>query len=676
MMYNKSFIILCGFILLFIATGCEKDNPANTQTTKVDNMEDLKVPAGFSFKTSKTITLSARLGKISSGEPILVPVAIHWGTPQDETNLIGTYSMELNGTLDCSVTIPSFADSLYIVSSFIGVPNLIVVPVNGTLAQCDLSERDNSAKRVPDALYKATAVYKTLGTWNNLGLPSYLLPVGDVISASLLASLNQSLPELKNVSGHHPSYLNASNQSNLVLKDSAEVFVTFIHEGAGYLNTFGFYYYDAATRPRTISDIASTMTIVFPNTSYSGSGGALKSGDKVSIGKFKKDTEIGWFLISNAFIYQYPAVGNGNGIYFSNSYLNPEGNAALRQHLINLYDAGNSRFIIGFEDMNRENSTCDNDFNDALLSISATPFTSVTTTDVALIDVPLDNDRDFDKVSNQFDEYPDDPLRAFNTYYPAKSTYGTLVFEDLWPAKGDYDFNDLVVDYNYKIVTSSTNKVVDMNPEFKVKAIGAGYMNGLGISFPVAPSLIQSVTGGNYTHGIISRNPNGTEAGQTDAVIIAFDDAYSVLQAGGLYINTLPGGTRVDPKSVNLQIRFAQPVLLSDLGAPPYNPFLIVNKVRGKEIHLIGGKPSALADPSYFGTLDDNTSLSSQRYYVSTKNLPWAMDFSQAFNYTSEKIPVIQGYNYMQYWAENSGSLYKDWFLDKPGYRNPDKIFK
>jgi hypothetical protein len=36
-------------------------------------------------------------------------------------------------------------------------------------------------------------------------------------------------------------------------------------------------------------------------------------------------------------------------------------------------------------------------------------------------------------------------------------TAGTLAFEDLWPSTGDYDFNDLVVDYDFKIIKTIKN---------------------------------------------------------------------------------------------------------------------------------------------------------------------------------------------------------------------------
>lgn len=52
---------------------------------------------------------------------------------------------------------------------------------------------------------------------------------------------------------------------------------------------------------------------------------------------------------------------------------------------------------------------------------------------------PLDDD-DGDRILNGVDDYPSDPLRAYDVLWPA-TTFGTLVFEDLWPHYGDYDFN-------------------------------------------------------------------------------------------------------------------------------------------------------------------------------------------------------------------------------------------
>jgi LruC domain-containing protein len=71
-----------------------------------------------------------------------------------------------------------------------------------------------------------------------------------------------------------------------------------------------------------------------------------------------------------------------------------------------------------------------------------------------------------------------------------------LAFEDNWPSKGDYDFNDVVVDYNINTVTNAQNQVVEVIGEFTLRASGATYNNGFGFQLDnIAPNKVTSVTG-------------------------------------------------------------------------------------------------------------------------------------------------------------------------------------
>ncbi len=78
-------------------------------------------------------------------------------------------------------------------------------------------------------------------------------------------------------------------------------------------------------------------------------------------------------------------------------------------------------------------------------------------------------DTDGDGISDANDDYPNDGTRAFDSYFPASGT-ATLAFEDLWPSQGDYDFNDLVVDYSFQTVTDASDYVVELFASFTVRA--------------------------------------------------------------------------------------------------------------------------------------------------------------------------------------------------------------
>jgi LruC domain-containing protein len=69
-------------------------------------------------------------------------------------------------------------------------------------------------------------------------------------------------------------------------------------------------------------------------------------------------------------------------------------------------------------------------------------------------------------------------------HFNSTSSYsGTLAFEDLWPSTGDYDFNDLVVDYDFKI-KNNQEFVKSITATFVLKAYGASSHNGFGFTLP------------------------------------------------------------------------------------------------------------------------------------------------------------------------------------------------
>jgi hypothetical protein len=60
------------------------------------------------------------------------------------------------------------------------------------------------------------------------------------------------------------------------VRELADVYVTFVSEGAGYRNTLFYYTYNEDDAPQSKNDI-DKYTVVFPNTSLNGSGGGLST---------------------------------------------------------------------------------------------------------------------------------------------------------------------------------------------------------------------------------------------------------------------------------------------------------------------------------------------------------------------------------------------------------------
>lgn len=288
-------------------------------------------------------------------------------------------------------------------------------------------------------------------------------------------------------------------------------------------------------------------------------------------------------------------------------------------------------------------------------------------------------DQDCDGCTDNVDDYPTDPTRCFNNYYPAAGS-GTLAYEDLWPSKGDYDMNDVVIDYRFNTITDHNNNVVEIYGTFVLKASGAYFHDGFGFQIPtsnVDPATI-TVTGYNLSHSFISLNSHGLENGQTRPTIIVFDDFLSLMPnpGCGTGVNTTEGCAYVAPVTITIHITFSSPVYqMSQTNIENFNPFIFVDLVRPHEVHLPDYVPTSLVNPAFFNTFDDNSIPSANKYYKSSNNLPWAINTYEGFDYPKEKVDIINTYLHFADWVTSGGMLYPDWYQDKPGYRNTSNVY-
>ena len=141
-------------------------------------------------------------------------------------------------------------------------------------------------------------------------------------------------------------------------------------------------------------------------------------------------------------------------------------------------------------------------------------------------------------------------------------------------------------------------------------------------------------------------------------------------------VNTDPGGSRILPDTVKIKVEFTSPISAETLGDAPFNQFLIATENRGKEVHLPGYTPTNKANTALFNTVKDNTIPSQNRYYKTITNMPFGLGLPQKFEYPIEGKPISSVYLHFSEWAQSGGSNYPDWYVDKPGYRSPNSIYK
>jgi len=291
---------------------------------------------------------------------------------------------------------------------------------------------------------------------------------------------------------------------------------------------------------------------------------------------------------------------------------------------------------------------------------------------------PHSGDSDGDGVADALDQYPADPARAYNTYYPSATSFATIAFEDEWPKTADYDMNDLVVNYRYKFVSNAKNEVVELYADYAVQAAGASFQNGFGVQFPFSANMVQQVTGLKIKSNYITFASSGVEAGQQKAVIIPFDNHEALINnyAGAYFINTKMDMPKVTGDTANVYLKFTAPVSFTTLGNAPFNPFLISNGRRGYEVHLPGQQPTNKADKKLFGTDEDASNFATGKSYIGTNGKPWAINFAGKFVNPVEGANISDAYPHYNEWLKSGGVLYKDWYSNTGnGYSNASFLY-
>ena len=648
----RSFKVALVLIMGVAFLGCVNENDLDPVTNEPDPMvlegplAGLNVSASFDYKTSDPISVSLDVPQFLSNAVF----TLYSKTGTQDSIPFGRATFDSEGHFEQDFAVTSQADSVILVSDYLGLTRDIHLPIQNNSVSFDyrpLYDRSGTANKVAYTTFGTSkgarslaskVTYTYLSSYNNLGVPD-VMELPDVIQQNLLDDVNASLPERSRVPQANPQFLANESETSMVLTDLADVWVTFVSEGAGFRNAIGYYSYPIGQKPATVDDIAA-HNIIFPNFSMVGSSGGLVPGDRVYLGRFPPNTVISWFVVANG--WNGSDVGDGRNIFYSDPTFNPE-NGSLSNHMVQLYDSAREINFLAFEDLRRDAGS-DDDFNDAVFYARANPVESIELTNVVAL-IPA-NDSDGDGVNDELDDFPFDVNQAFNNFSPSQNLTGVLAYEDLWPSQGDYDFNDLVVSYSYNLITNASNNVTRIEADFTIDNIGGAQPNGFALFLPIDPNLVADVQGQVLNADFINLNANGTES-NTEA------DETVIFIAG----NTI----EMQGETVSIEIDFNTPVSYEALGLVPFNPFLISNGDRPREIHLPDFPPTSKA--ALLSSSDDDSDPSNDRYYKTMTNLPWALNIFDDFVPPAESIPITIEYPRFVNWANSGGTQDLDWYV-------------
>jgi len=666
---NRILIFVGALVLMVLITNCKKEldpvDPINPNDT-IPSMKDLVIADDFNFETSKDIELTINGFKSSkadgdirydiylynsAGINIEATSAGDDGDPISQSGLLVDVMNNLNTiqitndpNFNVNITVPGYYDTLYVVQNDMGHYNSMLLPITSNKMAIEFPATKETlhhkfAKEDPTDMLYAVNSLRELFSINPLTGEIEMLPSLPANSGGSWACAIDPVEEILYTVGiSSPNNLYAYDLNTQTWETKGSI--GYQGPRLGYNVSDGMLYYS----------FGYWMLVIDPDDGHMVSYYRIYGLHETNGGDVCFADNGTMYMSSTSGLYKC-AFDGGNNInaerLSAENLPNYPNSLTFDQNqelwwATNIGDDKGKTFIM---------DTVTGSFEDRW-AFPNNYIHDLATMPLDENEIP-DDDSDGDGIIDFYDEYPNDGDKAYDTYTPSIYGWGSYAFEDLWPDEGDYDFNDLVLNYRYTHVYNSADLIVETLLTFDIKNVGGSFRNGFGIELDMDETLIDKVTGIDLTTSIISLNAKGLEDNQDKPVLILFDDAWASSKVSS---------------NLELIITYISPIELANFGTK--NPFIFIDGDRGREVHLSDMAPTSLANMAYFNTADDDSNLDIGRYYKTKNNLPWAIDIIHDFVYLKEKKAIILGYNKFADWAESGGVDYPDWYKDQDGYRN------
>lgn len=479
--------------------------------------------------------------------------------------------------------IPSGVENVYIYSPDFGAPTLYKTSVvgNAIRAQIDFDNAIDLSSLLTEtkAAELRAAAQRTeyvLGTWSAKGTPAYLDGQME-IDATMKKYVKSLLPE----GGDARKTGLISDDTDITLyEDAGNVWISYFGGKTNAQSGFAYYCYKVGDSPEKIKAAARHACLIFPSAhgnalgDYSGARVKLRyitpEGELQPEGTvFPKNTRIGFVLFNDS----WRPGGNGKTFY-STKVLNNDGRSHTAMFAVE--DKNNESVnVISMEDWN------DFDYNDVAFVISSDPAD-------AIVLPPA----------------PEPGEESFTQTYR-----GLLAFEDNWPDGGDYDMNDVVVQYITNITYNGYNQVTKIVDNFTLSWTGANYSNGFAYEVPydLSQAKVQFL------------NSKGSEI--SGNVIKLTNDVKGMLGVPGVSASQMP--STVVGASYMAVITFDEPSINKDEIVPPYNPFIQVGG-SNQEVHLIN-HPTTADATNVFDQSSMDISDGKTTFFISKEGYPFSI---------------------------------------------------
>jgi LruC domain-containing protein len=189
-------------------------------------------------------------------------------------------------------------------------------------------------------------------------------------------------------------------------------------------------------------------------------------------------------------------------------------------------------------------------------------------------------------------------------YFPSASSFYVVGYEDLYPYKGDYDFNDLTVAYRIQYGLNSDGDVVAVQGLAYLVTRGSSFSHDwrLAITLPPgADGVVSCSLTPDYRYPLLQESCPGQDGALQEGLfdLAVFSDTLVIFPdpAGSLFVNSqrlysAPWNLKFFPgPKAEFRLDFDAPVTAAGLQSPPYDPYLFVRDTN-QEVRLMEVDPA------------------------------------------------------------------------------------
>ncbi len=531
---------------------------------------------------------------------------------------------------------------------------------------------DGNGNKIGERVYQDWLT--PLGTWDDRsGAPSYLIDKSKVDQELIFSD-----EDMEGLYATVSQVLNANkacrktyrDHEDLVLDKASEVTITMLGGSTCWNSSLGYYYYEVGKEPTDTKDL--NIIMLFPNTQdgnwtrfdsrkndYNGNIG-VNRGDAIQLmyypniaeGSLEGGTNIFPANIKIGFILKSHGWGMQGEDYVIKGF-------AENDRKYNVWGASTPglsycKVPAGFENKKSpyQYPNPDGDSRSAKFAyktVDGGKYAIVSFEDAC-------NDEDYDDVI-----FALKPIDAFKPLPEIESdrvvTEGVYAFEDLWPAQGDYDMNDVVVDFKHEREMTRNNTNENFKTIYQTFYLTT-YQNYVTL---VSGLALKLNTKKKPTSIVMKKIASGSDDEET----VTFEND------GSIYYLTNDVKAELGTTYI-LELFYKDGVGNNDLAS--VEPFIFRKEANDQEweVHIPYEAPTAKMDFSYFGKGDDASKVNDNIFFVRSGNYPFAFYLAgvniDAFKDTillraNESKMIDKLYPDFLDWSLSKGTEKPQWYL-------------